>query len=324
MRTLSGPERRNVVVLGRDGQVYANRPELRRQFSARFVPDGVEAATGGGFDLTTLLRHLVPDAFNGGAERCHSEKSGPYRRVYSKPGYAFMSARIYLPSADQGEMLEVKEAGHGDTAFIYVGGWGGRGGAVDAGFQHGRHGGKGPDDWAPFFLVEQKAGRSVITVSSEKQDGGAPWRLAGGQEVLLKFWVTGSGNDTRLQLYVEGTTSRSGQHDSLTLSAPVDAAFGWDATGGRNVLKRMTTIGQTFGNENLATGSFMTGVRWSEATIGRTEADAHPWKADDTGGYCSFPDPKSPEGKRSDDPARSKWEVRWVSAAEETDGVTLK
>ncbi|WP_027481110.1 hypothetical protein [Deinococcus pimensis] len=323
LRTLGPRERRHVVALDEAGRLHATSPELARAFTATFVPDGARLA-GGGFDLTTLARYLVPDAFGKlPAGRCESEKSGPYRRVYSNPGFAFMSARVYLPGEDAGELRENKAAGHGDTAFVYVGGWGGRGGAVDAGFQHGRASKDRVDDWAPFFLVQQAGGKSVITVSSEKQAGGAAWRLAAGTEAFLKFWVTREDGVTRLNLYVEGTTSQDGVPGSLTLSAPVDDTFGWDPSGGRNILKRMTTIGQTFGKENLTSGSFLTGVRWSEGRIGRTEADAHPWAAADTGGYCSFPDPKSPEGQRADGSGKPKWTVSFVSAAEETDGVTL-
>lgn len=298
-----GPrERRNVVALGEDGRLYSNRAELASAFEVTFVPAGRHLAASGGFDLTTLARHLVPDAFGKiPAQRCESEKSGPYRRVFSKQGYAFMSARVYLPSEDAGEMKENK----------------------DAGFQHGRASKDRVDDWAPFFLVQQAAGRSVITVSSERQAGGAAWRLAAGQEAFLKFWVTRDEHGTRLQLYVEGVTSQDGTPGSLTLSAPIEDTFGWDPSGGRNIIKRMTTIGQTFGNENLSSGSFLTKVRWSDARIGRTEAEAKPWAAADTGGYCSFPDPKSPEGQRSDESGKPKWSVAFVSAAEETDSVSL-
>lgn len=324
MAGLGPRERRNVVALGEDGRLYSNRAELASAFEVTFVPAGRHLAASGGFDLTTLARHLVPDAFGKiPAQRCESEKSGPYRRVFSKQGYAFMSARVYLPSEDAGEMKENKDAGHGDTAFVYVGGWGGRGGGVDAGFQHGRASKDRVDDWAPFFLVQQAAGRSVITVSSERQAGGAAWRLAAGQEAFLKFWVTRDEHGTRLQLYVEGVTSQDGTPGSLTLSAPIEDTFGWDPAGGRNIIKRMTTIGQKYGEENLSSGSFLTGVRWSDARIGRTEAEAKPWAAADTGGYCSFPDPKSPEGQRSDGSGKPKWSVAFVSAAEETDSVSL-
>ena len=323
MRPLRAVERRNVVVLGRDGTLHANRAALLSAFEAVTVPDGARLGDGG-FDLTGLLRALVPDALGRGVTpSCHSEKSGPYRRVYSKPGYAYVAARVYLPSDMTGEMHENKDAGHGDTAFIYLGGWGSRGGAVDAGFQHGHYAKKPQDDWAPFFLVQQVGARSAITVSKEKQASGAPWRLRGGQEVSVKFWVTRVQDGTHLNLFMQGVLSEDGTEACLTLSAPVDERFGWDATGGRNVMKRMTTIGQTYEQENLTSGSFMHGVRWSDAVIGATEADAHPWTANDTGGYCSFPDPKTPEGKRADDPSRGKWEVKFVSAAEETDSITL-
>ncbi|PYE55672.1 hypothetical protein [Deinococcus yavapaiensis] len=311
-----------VVTLAPDGRVYTSRRDLEGAFHAKFWTPRERLAAG--FDLGGLLRSVLPTVFDGQGASCHSEKSGPYRRVYSKPGFSFLGADVFLPSAEDGGVFENKDAGHGDTSFVYVGGWGTRGGAVDAGFQHGRSAKSSSDDWAPFFLVQQPGGPSASIVSPERQDGGAPWRLAGGTNAKLKFWVTRDAQGTMLHLFVGGTTSQDGKEDALTLSAPIDDSYAWDPRGGRNVLKRMTTIGQTFGQENLASGSHLHGVHWRGCTIGRTEADARPWTSEQTGGYCSFPDPKTPEGARADDPSQPKWRVQWVSAAEETDSVTLK
>lgn len=311
-----------VVALGSDGVVRTNRHDLHGAFEAKVWTARERLAAG--FDLGGLLRAVLPTVFDGQGASCHSEKSGPYRRVYSQPGFAFLSATVTLPSAEDGGVFENKDAGHGDTGFVYVGGWGTRGGAVDAGFQHGRSPKSVSDDWAPFFLVQQPGGPSASIVSPERQDGGAPWRLAGGTDAELKFWVTRDAQGTMLHLFVRGTTSQDRKEDALTLSAPIDDSYAWDPNGGRNVLKRMTTIGQNFGHENLTSGSHLHGVHWRECTIGRTEADAQPWTSAHTGGYCSFPDPKAPEGKRADDPSKSKWRVQWISAAEETDSVTLK
>lgn len=285
--------------------------------------------------LSGLLGGLL-GLFGGGGEEphkggrgikveCRPEKSGPYRRVYSKPGYSAQGARVYLPTDQRGEMQEEKAAGHGDTAFIYMGGWGGRGGAVDAGFQHGRYGGGQQDDWAPFFLVQQKGAASAVTVATDKQAGGQPWRLLAGQQAELSFWVSaGEESDlTYLNMEAAGTLSIDGVPSRLTLRAPVDASFGWDPAGGDNILKRMTTIGQNYNQENLASGSFMRGVVWQDSTIGTSPAGLRPWTADDTGGYCSYPDPKQPEGQRADGQG-SKWSVQYVDPANETDSVMLK
>lgn len=283
--------------------------------------------------LGGLVRALTPGkddaAGKSGIEvHCRDEKSGPYRRVYSKPGYAYQSSTVYLPSDVLGQMKEEKEAGHGDTAFIYAGGWGGKGGAVDAGFQHGRYLGGPQDDWAPFFLVQQVGGPSAITVSDEKQAGGAPWRLLAGQEAQLTFWVTQDADLTVLSMSMQGTTSVDRAPATLTLRAPIDARFGWSAEGGSNILKRMTTIGQKYGQQNLGTGSFMKAVRWQNSQIGATEAAAGAWTAEQTGGYCTFPSAETAvagadESLRSDGQG-PKWSIQFQDAGNETASIFLK
>lgn len=316
LRSLSPAWREHVVALDAGGRLHATTPGLASAFTV--MPAEGDSLLGG------LLHHLLPGANGGVQVECRGEKSGPYRRVYSRPGFAYQSATVTLPSDLPGDLFENKPAGHGDTVFVYAGGWGGRGGAVDAGFQHGRYANGSQDDWAPFFLVQQPRGKSAIVLAPDKQADGGPWRLLAGQDVFLAFFVTRVGGETRLNLSVRGELSRERVPAALTLSAPVDGSFGWDPRGGGNVLKRMTTIGQTYGRENLASGSFVRGVRWRDARIGTTEADAAPWRAEHTGGYCSYPDPKTPEGRRADRPDAPRWEVAFVSPAEETDAVTLK
>lgn len=293
----------------------------------------VQAADDGGLSglLGGLVRAFTPGKDDTAGKKgvdvhCRDEKSGPYRRVYSKPGYAYQHSTVYLPSDVLGEMKEEKEAGHGDTAFIYAGGWGGKGGAVDAGFQHGRYMGRPQDDWAPFFLVQQMGGPSAITVSDEKQAGGAPWRLLAGQEAQLTFWVTQDADLTVLSMSIQGETSVDRAPASLTLRAPIDARFGWSAEGGANILKRMTTIGQKYGQQNLSTGSYMKAVRWQGSRIGTAEADAGAWVAEQTGGYCTFPSKEAgaaAESLRSDGQG-AKWSIQFQDAGNETASIFLK
>ncbi|ADV66320.1 hypothetical protein [Deinococcus maricopensis] len=324
LRTLPDAHREHVLLLRPDGTLTGTSRALQDAFTVVHVPALRAAADGPAGVFAGLLSIFTPRAGGRGVHvECQDEKSGPYRRVYSKPGYAYQASRVYLPTDTTGEMKEEKNAGHGDTAFVYMGGWGGRGGAVDAGFQHGRYGGGAQDDWAPFFLVQQVGAASAVTVARDKQASGAPWRLLAGQSASLKFWVSRVDGQPHVNMTAMGTTSVDHTQSTLTLSAPVDASFDWNPEGGANILKRMTTIGQTYGQQNLQSGSFMRGVRWSDSLIGQTEAAAHLWGADDTGGYCSFPDPKAPEGQRADG-SGPKWTVQFVSAAEETDSVVLQ
>lgn len=330
-RDLTPVQARHVAVLTEQG-VTANSAALAGALEFHhFHPltGKVMAGTGGGLEgLISGLWHgpsgAAPSSTgeHGVQVQCRDEKSGPYRRVYSKPGYAYQTAQVYLPSDNQGDLHEAKDAGCGDTCFVYAGGWGARGGAVDAGFQHGRYMNRPQDDWAPFFLVQQPGGPSAVTISDQRQRGGDPWRLRAGQNAILTFWVTQEADLTVLSLFIQGETNLDRQHSTLTLRAPVDARFGWDARGGANILKRMTTIGQTYGKQNLSTGSFIQGANWQGSRLGLTEQDAQDWRAEHTGGYCTFPDPKTPEGQRSDGQG-PKWRVDFRDAGNETDSVRL-
>lgn len=262
----------------------------------------------------------LPTQFSSVQVQCCDEQSGPYRRVYSKPGYSYQRSRVYLPSDQKGELHEDKAAG--DTAFIYLGGWGAAGGAVDAGLQHGHYLGGTNDDWAPFFLVQQAGGPSAVTVSTERQSSGAPWRLAAGQVAQLEFWVAQEDDLTVLSLCIAGRTNQDGTQTTLTLRAPVDPMYAWGAAGGGNILKRMTTIGQKTGQQNLSSGSYLRGVDWQESWIGQDAASAEVWRAEQTGGYCTFPAPDSPEGQRADGQG-SKWQIDFVNAGQEKDTVEL-
>ncbi|MFC3862636.1 hypothetical protein ACFOPQ_17870 [Deinococcus antarcticus] len=325
-RDLTPEQARHVAILTGNG-ITANSARLAGALEVhRFHPitGRVLMGTGGGLDgLVSGVISAVSQATGQGVQvTCKDERSGPYRRVYSKPGYAYQHSRIYLPSDNHGDLHEEKSAGCGDTCFIYTGGWGAKGGAVDAGFQHGRYMNQGQDDWAPFFLVQQPGGPSAITVSDQRQAGGDPWRLAAGQDAELAFWVTQDADLTVLSLFIRGVTNLDRTESTLTLRAPIDARFGWDAGGGLNILKRMTTIGQTYGKQNLSTGSFMQGVNWQQSRIGTSEADAQDWRAEHTGGYCTFPDPNTPEGQRQDGQG-PKWRVDFRDAGNEVDSVRL-
>lgn len=326
-RDLTAPQAQHLAILTERG-ITANSARLAGalQFH-RFHPltGRVLTGTGGGLEhFISGLFHTAPQEGEGRGVQvsCKDEQSGPYRRVYSKPGFAYQYSRVYLPSDNKGDLHEEKQAGCGDTAFVYVGGWGARGGAVDAGFQHGHYMNRPQDDWAPFFLVQQPGGPSAVTVSDQRQAGGDPWRLAAGQNADLTFWVTQDADLTVLSMSISGITNLDRTQSSLTLRAPIDARFGWEVGGGLNILKRMTTIGQTYGKQNLNTGSFIQGVNWQGSRIGVSEADAQDWRAEHTGGYCTFPEPNTPEGQRSDGQG-PKWVVEFRDAGNETDSVRL-
>src|SRR5579871_5693105 len=73
--------------------------------------------------------------------------TGPYRRVYSKEGFSSMSATVHLPSAAGGN---IAYGAPSDQAYVYTGGVGAGGTAVDAGFLHDT----GTDQWSVFMKLQ--------------------------------------------------------------------------------------------------------------------------------------------------------------------------
>lgn len=212
--------------------------------------------------------------------------TGPYRRVYSDTGASYLSVSVFLPGSPQVSMSG------SDTAYVYVGGWGASGaGAVDAGFQY------SPtfNNWSLFA-----AGVGVGRVNY----GSSSTRMAANQTVQLSFAVTQSG--TNVNLTVQATGTQINGAGLVTQSLSLANVAGW-SPGGQNTLKRMTSIAQA-GGDNFTSGSWISGVAWSNAVIGLNAASASTWTG---GGVQNYP--TSP----------AVVSVNYVNAANETDAISL-
>lgn len=242
-----------------------------------------------------------------------SGTTGPYRRVYSKEGFSYLSARVHLPGGEEVHEndLAVLDA-HGcvqqtgDTGYVYVGGWGQHGGAVDAGFQHS----PAHDNWSLFINCEGFG----CTYDPES-------RFAAGQDVWLEFSlpedniliITASGKDVngedvRRTVQVNAATFPQTNANVHADRAGHPTGFGWNANGAGVTLKRMTSIGQTF--QHLQTGSFIKNVRWYDVQVGTRRENCQMWAAEHTQGYHSWQDGEVVR-------------VQFISPAEETASIQL-
>jgi hypothetical protein len=199
---------------------------------------------------------------------------GPYRRYYSIKGttsnpMAWLSANVTLPVSN----LDIKDNNssyHGDTGYIYIGGYPESGLGVDAGFQHSTLN----QDWAPFITV------------NGNQVGFTP-RYKEGQTPTIKFSVPSDGN---IALTISAVPVGGTSATTVTFAR---AATGWKKNGVGNTLKRLTTIAQLEGKENLRTGSYNKNVSWTNAKIGIDSFNNHTWSSADTGGSCYYPNDTS-------------------------------
>jgi hypothetical protein len=190
--------------------------------------------------------------------------TGPYRRTYSNEGYSFVSATVFLPSKTDGD---ISYGVDGDQAYVYTGGWGANGTAVDAGFLHDY----GLDQWSLFMRLQGV--KQTILLSPDP-------RLVAGAPVSFSFEVTGG------QYVLTATGTRvDGLADPAVLKAA--ALLDWSSEGTGQVMKRMTSIAQNVPANN---GSYLKNVRWSNAEIGVSGAGRSAWAGAETGGHCNHPD----------------------------------
>ncbi|WP_172418119.1 hypothetical protein [Deinococcus indicus] len=147
-----------------------------------------------------------------------------------------------------------------ELPFVYVGGWGpGLRGAVDAGFQYSKVYG----NWQPFVAVELSREQRAKGVAHHHTFAGDP-RFDGGATAHLFFFT--------LDNLIGFRPGRSGDDGTVEWLSPVVVAmasrFGWNRAGRGLTFKRMTSIGQRTAATSSSRRSFITGVAWSETTLG--------------------------------------------------------
>lgn len=140
--------------------MYVNRVALRGKH------EFLEPVGGNAFVDSTGYIYFFPElqAKPGGVETLSVSPSctggtGPYRRVHSNPGKNVTAFLVTIPSKTGQRTPGLDWTNIGgpiqldptrETAHVYLGGWGNKGGAVDAGFFHNW----GNDNWALFIKSE--------------------------------------------------------------------------------------------------------------------------------------------------------------------------
>jgi hypothetical protein len=204
--------------------------------------------------------------------------TGPYYRVYSPipndenaPGFSYAEATVTLQDSKQITL----NPNTNSTAFVYLGGWGGKstGGAADAGFMYNRV----KQDWSPFIAYRTPTGTKFLA---------SPVRYKAGTKAKMTFSVP---QDNVLMLRWEGTPVEQDSPLTGSLEVKTFSGYGWRADGRGCVLKRVTSIGQK--PEDLASGETHRGVVWEDIKIGTNAQNAQVW-SDETlgGGRQSYPE----------------------------------
>lgn len=314
MQKLDLEDRENIISVDLNNRVYTNRPELLQNLhfapmekDNSYVSSNGEViaiprltnrpnAAGNVMPLTgdTSSPLVVTPGPNSGG-------TGPFRRVYSRAttttGYSWESAYVLLQNPSG---IKIAATTPADIAYVYEGGWGANGGAVDAGFQYSTANiSNSSGNWAAVVQRESSSGAQLW--------GYTPSRFYSYEEDNLKFYVP---SDNMVAIAWTATAIAEGSRNEITMAFAEAAGYGWKANGAGCILKRMTSIGQT-PPENLNDGSYIKGTEWYNCLIGKSQTSNHSWTATDVGGYQNYP------------ANSSKVSVNYVSPSQETDTINL-
>lgn len=208
--------------------------------------------------------------------RCRNEMSGAYSRFQTDPARTgpvnFVEGTAFMPG--------VRATG---TVFpyLYLGGQPRQGRAADAGIYAVQDGA-----WIPVINVEGKQ----KNIARENGDDGFQYvyRLSGNQSARMRMSIP---RDGALRLEISGSWLKFrvtpkgvvlvGESGLATREIVHEEATGWQAAGGDQVFKVMTTVAfPGRGDFRLLSGSYaFRGSSWSDLSVGRLEGEGgKPWQ----------------------------------------------
>jgi hypothetical protein len=229
--------RKNVIYVDKAGHIYSNRSALAASTILRKLIPGTNAVYDEAGRVTPLPPHSVkPKTITlSGGKRTPSysdppatTSTGPYRRIYSDPGYTYEFAQVSLPcnaTSVDGSVVNYQGPA-GDTGNIYAGGWSNSGNdTADAGFQY-----SASRNAYDVYMVLSSTGQGQIFNHNLSPQCG--------QTAFLSFYVTSGSVNTNVSL--------NGQnYYPLTLAEQASNQSDWYGPG--DVLKYMVSIAQLSG-----------------------------------------------------------------------------
>ncbi len=251
--------------------------------------------------------------------------NGPYRRVFSNPGYSAEYALLALP-------CQFGAFFNSDQGYVYEGGWSNGGSAVDSGFQA-----SFTAVYKPFMLIDGR-GFNVNTAAQAYATGSGPSSLSWpcGENVYLQF-STGSDATPPGIIFVQISSSTDFSCPGCPINGIiflVDFPNGyqdWGATPNCNacIMKRNTTIAQV-PPENLSDGSYFGTISWSNTYIYPSypyyDGKNHSWGSINAVGGCqNYPawttNPAPTDGCQSS-PSGASIQVGYAGADNESDFIS--
>ncbi|MBJ9993252.1 hypothetical protein [Paenibacillus sp. S28] len=218
---------------------------------------------------------------------CASANSGPYRKVLSVPGKSRITANVYLPVKGTEIYMNPKDKTvggvtkkTGDAADMYLGALntiGTKVYQVDAGLQFNWGDGKAPET-----PTEETWG--MISLGMGSVISGSPANFKMGTTAFMKFYIPQS---NQAALSVSGT-AKDGTPLSQTIVWNVDSEKGFTTYGTAMQVKRITSIAQTTGYEDLTTGSYVYNAQWNDVKVGTASGTEQLMNASLTSTNCGY------------------------------------
>ncbi|HTD32304.1 MAG TPA: hypothetical protein VK665_01485 [Candidatus Elarobacter sp.] len=229
--------RKNLVFLDAGGRIYSNRSALLKTTSIRRRVAGKNAVYDEAGRVVPLPpRQTKPGLADHGVRPSgmraplygdppETTLTGPYRRLWSDPGYTYAFAQVSLPcNATAVQYQPVNYVGPaGDAGQIYSGGWSNSGGdQADAGLVYSAS----RNQYDEYLVVSSNSAGQIFNHTLSPSCG---------QTAFLTFYITPS--------LINLNISLNGQNAyPLTLSEPANNQNDWYGPG--DVLKYMVSIAQ--------------------------------------------------------------------------------
>ncbi|HET9392428.1 MAG TPA: hypothetical protein VFO29_02725 [Candidatus Rubrimentiphilum sp.] len=236
----------NWVFLTASKQFYASRPELLQQTDVYQPVDASGLILANASGETIVAPPKIPRGIRP-LTNSFSTTTGALRATMFVPGYSAFGGYLYLPSKDS--FLTVLNGHPYDTGYIYSGGWGSDGFAVDAGLQYSPKN----DNYNLFYLVQGVPGLFVgATVPS-------------GSNGFFAFYSGTDGTDLTVQWDAGMTPSGCNLFDFMPDCSYVTSYFfgiqligttGWKSFDPGIQVKRVVSIAEPQGNNSYNLGDF--------------------------------------------------------------------
>jgi len=293
MKLIDPSGRENVFIVEEDGTVLSNKVSLLEDFRKQNshllneagnlkepITSGIEESIYNNTDayISGNSSTLASTGWKNAEAACPTAKTGPFRRVTTAEGYSRMHARIKLPTKGQGLNISTNANSlYGDKAYVYMGAIDKDKDHVDAGVAFNNE--AGPYAWNEAWGMTM-TGATKASSSPDFANFKSGW-------IVMKFYIP---EKNKIVLEVAGIHPKTNAAYTVSILASIDGLFkDFHSNGSEVTLKRVTSIAQIEGKENLNSGSEFGNstdyVWWETVRIGTTETNI---SSQSVGYFCGY------------------------------------